>query len=190
MTPGEQRRWLTPERMVWVAIASGVILIIVVAVIAGFALTKGDRPEEAVAAEYLEGLVHGDPQASYELTSRAYRRLVFPGDHGLLVDAIREVAGAGATIRVLGSERTIGSDPLESLVGYKGETAVGRIEGVVTLYADDEERWSVAAVTFDFPDASREQTAAFTAALRVLNDQVVARAGEMTATPSPTPSKR
>ena len=189
MTPRARRRWLTPERMVRVAVASGVILVVVVAVIAGFALSKGERPEEVVAAEYLEGLLSGDPQASYELTSRAYRRLVFPGDHALLTAALRQVAGASATVRVLGSERTVGSDPPESLVGYTGDTAVGPIEGVVTLYRSDEV-WAVGAVTFDFPEASPAQIADFNRALEQLNEQVVARADQLTPTPSPTASKR
>ena len=179
------QRWLTPDRMVRVAIGVGVIGIIAVAVFTVRAFSRGDRPEEEVAAAYLDGLLEGDLEGAYELTSRAYQRLVFPADHALLAGALRDVVGADPTVRILGSERTIGSEPLESLVGYSGSTAVGRIEGVVTLYLVDDV-WSVGAVWFDFPEAAPDQTADFYATVERLNAQFVVRTGTMR--PSPAPS--
>lgn len=163
------------------AVATAALAIVGAAAVFAFAVLQPGRAEEDVAERFLTALFAGQGVEAYELTSPSYRALVLPEELDALSDALARVAGDGVAIRVLGSERTPGSLPLESLVGYTGTTAVGTVEGVVTLF-EIEGPWRVADVSFEFVEAPPERTAELRDLTRRLNEQVEERAG-VTTTP-------
>lgn len=146
-------------------------------------LRTGPRPEEDVATEFLVAVLRGDAGASYDMTIRGYRSLVFPSEHAELVAVLAGTAGE-AELDVLGSERTPGSRPLESLVGYRAVTDAGPLEGVVTLFRTDD-GWEVADYSYDFTAPPPGATDALDELTRLLNDQLVDRARRAEAPPAP-----
>ena len=161
--------------MAVIAVGAGVVMLVALVLIIGFGLYEGDRPEEQAARRYLTAIYDGDARASYGMTTPAYRTIVLPPDHQLLIDTLHAAAGDDVTTRTIGAERTPGTDPLESLVGYKGTTAIGDVEGVVTLFRIEDE-WLVAAVSYRFTEAPPGATDELDAVTRALNQQLSDRA--------------
>ncbi len=162
-------------RLARYALAAGLAAALAAVAVVVAALRGGSRPEEAVARRYLQALFAADAAASYSLTTTSYRSLVFPAEHADLAAALQEVVGDQAQMRVLGSERTPGRDPPESLVGYRATTAAGPLQGVVTLLRLDS-GWQVADVSYDFRDPPAGATAELEDLTRRLNDQIAERA--------------
>lgn len=163
------------RRFVRAALLAGVAGLVAVVIVGAFAFRRGPRPEEQIARHFLQAVLTGDAAGSYALTTPAYRTLVLPGDHAMLSTALHDLAGDGASVTILGSERTIGSDPPESLVGYRAATAAGTAEGVVTLFEVDRE-WRVADAGYRFVDATPAQRAALQQVITRLDAQVAERA--------------
>jgi hypothetical protein len=161
---------LPPRRVAAIAVGAGVVGLVALIVVLGV-FFFGDRPEEAAAASYLTAVYDGDAAGAYDMTTPAYRALVTPANHQLLVDTLHATAGNGVVTRTIGAERTPGTDPIETLVGYKGTTAIGAVEGVVTLFRIEDE-WLVAAVSYRFPDAPPGATDELDAVTRALNEQL------------------
>ncbi|MBW3620901.1 MAG: hypothetical protein KY461_11695 [Actinobacteria bacterium] len=154
------------------AAALTVLLVVVV-----MTLRSGARPEEAVAATFVSAMLAGDAEAAYELAAPDYQLLVRPSDLATLAAALREVAGDGARIEIVGSERSGASAPLASLVGYVGRTSVGAVEGVVSLVQlEDDGAWLVRDLSYRFPDASGAELAEVHRVTRSLNEAVADRA--------------
>ena len=170
------------------AVAVAVIAVLAAAVVFATSFLKIDRGEEDVAATFLAHLFAGEGEAAYELTTSAYRSVVFPHELAALSDLLAEVAGPDVDPRVLGSERTPGSAPVESLVGYRAATAAGPVEGVVTLF-EVEDEWRVADVGYDFTEASADELEALRTLTRQLNDQIAERARQLGSTPSSAPDQ-
>lgn len=128
------------------------------------------------------------------MTTTAYRSIVFPGEHRALIRTIASLTGREPDLQILGSERSPGSQPLESLVGYKADTATGPLEGVVTLRELDD-GWVVSDYSYRFTDPPPGATAELEDLSRQLNAQLVERAGRLDAPPATgtegaTPSPR
>lgn len=157
------------------AVVAAAVAVLAVAVVLGSALLGGDRPEEGIARTFLERLFAGQGHRAHELTTPAYRSLVRPDDLEALAGALADAAGGRFELDILGSERTPGSAPRESLVGYRAATAVGPVAGVVTLFEVDG-GWRVADVGYDFTEGDREQVEAVRTVTRRLNQQVEERA--------------
>lgn len=170
------------------AVAVAVIAVLAAAVVFATSFLKLDRAEEEVAATFLAQLFAGEGEAAYELTTSAYRSVVFRRELAALSDVLAEVAGPDVELRVLGSERTPGSSPAESLVGYQAATALGPVEGVVTLFQLEDE-WRVADVGYDFTEASADELDALRTLTRQLNDQIAERARQLGSTPSSAPDQ-
>ncbi len=168
--------------------AVAVAVVAVVAAIAVFAYSYlgGERPEEEVAREFLTAFFAGEGGAVYELTTPGYRSVVFREELQVLSDEVASVAGDDVAITILGSERTPGSQPPESLVGYTARTAVGRAEGVVTLFELDGE-WRAADVGYAFTEAPAAQLEDLRTLTRQLNEQLEERVRRLRGAPSPTP---
>lgn len=169
------------------AVAVAVVAVLAAGAIFATSFLKFDRAEEEVAATFLEHLFAGDGRQAYTLTTPAYRSLVFPQELAVLSDALSDVAGERFDLTILGSERTPGAAPAESLVGYRARTSVGPVEGVVTLFQVDDE-WRVADVGYDFTGASAEQLEELRSLTRQLNEQIAERARRLEATPNAAPS--
>lgn len=165
---------------------AGAVVLVVLVVVVVATLRQDVRPEETVAEEFLSALLTGDPTEAYGLTSPAYRLLVHPSDLSALADALRGVVGSDPGIDVLGSERTPGAAPPESLVGYTGRTAVGRLEGVVTLVRlEPDGGWLVHDLSYRFPEADPGELAELRRVTRMLNEAIADRAAAARgATPS------
>lgn len=164
------------RRLVRVALATGTATLVAVVAVIAFSLTRGPRPEEAVAERFLTALLQGEGGTAYALTTPEYRAVVFERDLDAIADALSEAAGRGAELIILGSERTIPEPvPPESLVGYQATTDVGRLEGVVTLQQQPDEGWAVREVSHRFPDADPEDVADVQELLRRLNQQITER---------------
>lgn len=167
-----------------VAVAVGAVSLVAALAVAGVTLWGGARPEEDVAVAFLDAVVAGDGEAAYALTTPGYRTLVTSRDVDALVAQIAAVAGPDATIEILGSERTPGTAYPESLVGYHAATAVGRMEGVVTLVQREADLpWEVRDLSFRFPEADAAATADLEALTRQLNEQLSERASTLTDRP-------
>jgi hypothetical protein len=167
-------------------VAGAAALLVVVGVIAA-TVRGGDRPEEAVARTFVAALLAGDASSAHALASDEYQLLVRPSDLELLAGALTEVVGEDPEVDVLGSERTPGASPATSLVGYRGRTAVGPIEGVVTVVADDTEGpWRVRDVSYRFPEADDEELGRLPQVTRELNEALADRAARGTV-PAPAP---
>ncbi|MBW3661555.1 MAG: hypothetical protein KY469_00525 [Actinobacteria bacterium] len=164
------------RRLVRVALATGAATLVAVVAVIAFSLTRGPRPEEQVAERFLTALLQGEGGAAYALTTPEYRAVVFERDLDAIADALADVAGTGAALTILGSERTV-PEPVtpESLVGYQAITDVGRIEGVVTLEQQPDDGWAVREVSHRFPGADPEDVAEVQELLRRLNQQVTQR---------------
>lgn len=164
------------RRLVVVALASGVVAVLVLVVVVASTLVRGERPEETVADEFLAAVFAGDGATAYRLTTPSYRAVVFEGELGRIADELLEVVGPDTSIEILGSERTVPTPvPPESLVGYQAATAIGTVEGVVTLFELAPGEWSVLGVSHRFPDADPEQVKTIRELLRSLNEQVGSR---------------
>lgn len=175
--------------MVRAAVVVGVLAVLAAGAVLATTVTGGSRPEEAVARIFLRDFFAGRAQASYAATTRGYRSIVLPADHARLVAAVRGVVGDDVTVEILGTERRAGARPTTSLVGYTGRTAVGEVEGVVTLVRDGgasegsgEPSWQVRDVGYKFPDAPPGTTVELDRITRQLNQQLERRLA-----PSATP---
>jgi hypothetical protein len=158
-------------------------------VVIGSEVIKGDRPEEEVAMTFLEALYDGRGDEVYDLTTPGYQAIVFREDLAALSRMLASTAGA-TTIEVLGSERTPGTDPQDSYVGYQGGSDIGTVEGVMVLVQLRDGAWSVRDVSYRFPDATPDQVAELFALTEMLNQQFVSRAqqGAGGSAPSDQPS--
>lgn len=169
--PPPRRR--SPRGVVGLAVAAGVVAVVAAIAVLVWTLRPGDRPEEDVAEAFLEALFTGHPGEAHALTSPTYQALVFPADLAALSEALVAIAGTDPQLEIVGSERTPGSEPTESLVGYTGTTASGSVEGVVALQQADV--WRVIDVSVRFPEAAAQQVAALQDLLDRLNAQVEQR---------------
>lgn len=118
------------------------------------------------------------------MTTVAYRSIVFPVEHRALVSTLAATAGDGVRISILGSERSFGVQPVESLVGYQADTAAGPLEGVVTL-RELEEGWAVSDYSYRFTDPPQGATEELEALTRQLNEQLVERARRLDSPDAP-----
>lgn len=169
------------------AVVVAVLAVLAAAVVLAWSYLGGDRPEEDVARGFLTAFFAGEGERAYDLTTPGYRSVVFREELAMLADEVAGTAGDDVAITVLGSERTPGSEPLESLVGYTARTAVGRAEGVVTLFRMDD-GWRVADVGYGFPEASARQLEDLRDLTRRLNEQLEQRVGERYELPAPSPA--
>lgn len=169
------------------AVVLGVLAVLAAAAVITWSYVGGDRPEEDVARRFLTAFFAGDGDRAYDLTTPGYRSVVFREELVVLADEVAGVAGDEVALTILGSERTPGSEPPESLVGYTARTAVGRAEGVVTLFEADGE-WRVADVGYGFPEASAQQLDGLRDLTRRLNEQLEERVGNRYQVPVPAPS--
>ncbi len=161
-----------------VATVAGVVSLVALTVVVLVTLTGADRPEEPVAERFVADLFAGDAEAAYAVTAPDYRALVHPGDLAALAGVLRDLVGEGASVEVLGSERSGGAPPLSSLVGYRGSTAVGRVEGVVSVVQlRPDGPFLVRDVSYRFPEATDAQLAELSELTRRLNEAVADRAG-------------
>lgn len=166
------------------ALVLAVLAVLAAAAVLTWSYLGGDRPEEDVARDFLTAFFAGEGERAYELTTPGYRSVVFREELAMLADEVAAIAGDDVAITVLGSERTPGSEPPESLVGYTARTSVGRAEGVVTLFRADDE-WRVADVGYDFTEASARQLEGLHDLTRRLNEQLEQRVGERYELPAP-----
>lgn len=173
------------ERVARYAVIVAVLAALAAAAVFVSSYLGGDRPEEDVARRFLSALYDGRGGTAYDLTTPGYRSVVLREELALLADELRAVAGDDVEISILGSERTPGSRPLESLVGYSARTAVGAAEGVVTLF-EVEGEWGVADVGFDFTEAEGEQLEDLRTLTRQLNDQIEERVRRLQGSPAPS----
>lgn len=158
------------------ALVAGAVALAVLAGVVLATVRTGDRPEEDVAAAFVSALLAGEVDAAYELTTPGYRLVVRPSDLAVLAAALRDVAGDDPDPEILGSERTPGTAPAESLVGYTARTDAGRMEGVVTLLRPDAASdWLVHDLSFRFPDADPDQLATLRRVSRQLNEALAER---------------
>lgn len=169
------------------ALVLAVLAVLAAAAVLTWSYLGGDRPEEGVARGFLTAFFAGEGERAYELTTPGYRSVVFREELAMLADEVAATAGDDVAITILGSERTPGSEPLESLVGYTAGTAVGRAEGVVTLFRADD-GWRVADVGYDFTEASAGQLEDLRDLTRRLNEQLEQRVGERYELPAPPPA--
>lgn len=169
------------------AVVVAIVAAVAAAAVFAYAYLGGDRPEEDVARVFLTAFFAGDGGSVYELTTSGYRSVVFREELEVLSDEVAAVAGDEVTITILGSERTPGSRPQESLVGYTARTAVGRAEGVVTLFEFDGE-WRVADVGYEFTEAPAARLEDLRTLTRQLNEQLEERARRLQGSPAPTPT--
>ncbi|HEX2029644.1 MAG TPA: hypothetical protein VHF25_16805 [Nitriliruptorales bacterium] len=176
------------RRFVQAAQVAGVAGLVAVLIVGVLAFRRGPRPEEQMARHFLQAILTGDAAASYALTTTAYRTVVLPGDHAMLSTALHDLAGDAATVTIIGSERTIGSDPPESLVGYRATTAAGTAEGVVTLFEVDR-AWRVADAGYRFVDATPAQRAALEEVIALLDAQVAERVDRLQPSVPPLPGR-
>lgn len=168
------------------AVVVAVLAVVAAAAVFAWSFVGGDRPEEDAARDFLTAFFGGQGGDAYDHTTSGYRSVVLRGELSALSDELAAVAGDDVTLTILGSERTPGSRPPESLVGYTARTAVGRAEGVVTLFEVDG-RWRVADVGYRFPEASADQLEELRNLTRRLNEQLGERAGRLHGSPEPTP---
>lgn len=161
--------------MVRVAVVAGGVGLVVLAIVFAMAVWEGDRPEERLAQTFLTALFSGEGGGVYDLTTPAYRSLVFPADLRELSEEFASTLGP-VEVSVLGSERTPGADPGESYVGYQASSDVGTVEGVLVALELGEEGWRVRDVSYRFPDARPDQVADLLALLEQLNAQIAERA--------------
>lgn len=168
------------------AVVTGVAAVVVAAAVFAWSYLGGSRPEEAVARDFLTAFFAGEGASAYRLTTPGYRTVVLREELERLSEAVADVAGDETTITILGSERTPGSQPPESLVGYSASTAAGSAEGVVTLFevAGD---WRVADVGYGFPEAPPERLRDLRTLTRQLNEQLQERIRRLDGTRVPTP---
>ncbi|MBW3577457.1 MAG: hypothetical protein KY462_06910 [Actinobacteria bacterium] len=166
------------HRVVAIAVGSGVLALVAVVAVVVAAVTTGPRPEEDVARDFVEAALRGQEEASYTLVTHAYRAVVTRRDHAVLVAELHRLAGDDVTVEVLGSQRTAGSEPAQSLVGYTAQTAAGTAEGVITLLRLGD-RWRVAEASYRFVDAPRAERERLGAVIRRLGEQVAERAGQL-----------
>lgn len=157
------------------AITFGVVGLVTMLVIIGAEIIKGDRPEEEVATRFLEALYDGRGGQVYELTTPGYQTIVFRDDLDALSRTLASTVG-DVDIDVLGSERTPGTDPPDSYVGYKGTSDIGTVEGVMVLVELDDGQWFVRDVSYRFPDATEAQIAELLELTETLNEQFAERA--------------
>ncbi|HEX9765825.1 MAG TPA: hypothetical protein VGA36_03615 [Nitriliruptorales bacterium] len=161
--------------MVAAAVTFGAVGLATMLVLIGNEVIKGDRPEEEVAATFLEALYDGRGDEVYDLTTPGYQVIVFRGDLEVLSEALARTVGE-TSIEVLGSERTPGTEPQDSFVGYQGSSNIGTVEGVIVLVELGDGEWYVRDVSYGFPDASDEQIAELLALTEALNQQFAQRA--------------
>lgn len=161
--------------MVRVAVAAGAVGILALAVVLVTAVWEGDRPEERLADTFLTALFSGEGDAVYDLTTPAYRSLVFVEDLRELSEAFAITLGP-VDVTVLGSERTPGTEPPESFVGYRASSDVGIVEGVLVALELGQVGWRVRDVSYRFPEAEPQEVAELLAFLDRLNQQVAERA--------------
>lgn len=128
-------------------------------------------PAGEVADRYLGALTAGDGVAAYEEVSPFFRSVVFRDELDLLADAVAEVVGGRVDVDIVGTERT--SDTT-IVAGYRADTEVGAMEGVVTV-VEDQGRWWVQDASYRFPDAPDGTADAIDAVVRMLNDQIAQR---------------
>lgn len=178
-----------PRTMVVAAVTFGALGLVTLLLVVVFDVVKGDRPEEEVAATFLAALYDGRGEEVYDLTTPGYRAIVFRDELGALSQALAETVGE-ASIEVLGSERTPGTDPPDSFVGYQGTSRIGAVEGVMVLVELAEGEWFVRDVSYRFPDATEQQTAELFAFTEELNAQFAERArrGPVASEPEPEPT--
>lgn len=169
------------------AVVVAVLAVLAAGVVLAWSYLGGDRPEEDVARGFLTAFFAGEGERAYELTTPGYRSVVFREELAVLADEVAETAGDDVAITILGSERTPGSEPPESLVGYTARTAVGRAEGVVTLFRTDD-GWRVADVGYGFPEAPARRLEDLRDLTRRLNEQLEQRVGERYELPDPSPA--
>lgn len=167
------------------AIVIAVLAVVAAASVFAYSFLGGDRPEEDVARRFLTAFFAGDGGAAYGLTTSVYRSVVFREDLVVLADELVELAGDDVDITILGSERTPGSQPPESLVGYTARTAAGPAQGVVTLFEVDG-TWRVADVGYEFTEAPPSQLQDLRTLTRQLNEQLEERIRRFSPAPTPT----
>lgn len=161
-----------------------VLAVLAAAAVFAWSFLGGDRPEEEVARDFLTAFYAGDGGAVYDLATPGYRAIVLRDELAALSDEVAAVAGEDVEITVLGSERTPGAQPPESLVGYTARTEVGRAEGVVTLFELDG-TWRVADVGYEFTEAAADQLEDLRQLTRRLNEQLEERVHRLRGSPSP-----
>lgn len=128
-------------------------------------------PAGDVADRYVAALAAGDGVAAYQEVSPFFRSVVFRDELDLLADAVADVVGGQIAVEIVGTERT--SDTTIA-VGYQADTAVGVMEGVVTV-VEDRGRWWVQDASYRFPGAPDGTTDEIDAIVTMLNDQIVQR---------------
>lgn len=169
------------------ALTAGAATLVALAVVVAVVLVGPDRPEEDVAERFLDAMLAGDGVAAYALTAPDYQTVVLTSDLAALADALHAVVGDAATVEVLGSERAPGGPGVASLVGYRGTTVAGRIEGVVTVVRlSDDTPFLVRDLSYRFPEATEAELAELDALTRQLNDAVADRLSRRTV-PTPGP---
>ncbi len=164
--------------MVAIAVGSGVLALVAVIAVVLAAMTTGPRPEEDVARRFAEAALRGEAEASYALVTPAYRAVVTRRDHAVLMSELHRLAGDDVTVEVLGSERTAGTEPAQSLVGYTAQTAAGTAQGVITLLRLGDQ-WRVAEASYRFVDAPEAERERLGAVIRRLGEQAAERAGHL-----------
>lgn len=173
--------------LVIAALTAGAVTLVALAVVVTTVLVGPDRPEEDTAERFLAAMLAGDGAAAYALTAPDYRTVVLVSDLEALADALRDVVGDAPTVELLGSERSPDGRGVVSLVGYRGSTAAGRVEGVVTaVRAADDAPFLVRDLSYRFPEAPRGALADLDALTRQLNEAVADRVSRLTV-PTPEP---
>ena len=187
--PLPYRKPRDPRKLVRAAVIVGVLAFGGLGALVAVRSITGDRPEEDVAEEFLDEFFTGNGARLHPRTTPEYRAIVFAEELGELSRAAATVVGADVDVRIVGSERTPGSRPLESFVGYTGTSVVGEVNGVVTLVELTPDEWFVRDVSYRFPQAPPGATAPLDDLTLELNERLVERVGGgTTATPPPAPT--
>ena len=177
-----------PRKLVRGAVIAGVVAFAGLGALVAVRSIAGDRPEEEAAEAFVDDFFAGNGERLHGRTTPEYRAIVYAQELGELSRAAASVVGADVDIHVVGSERTPGSQPLESFVGYVGTSAVGEVSGVVTMVELAADQWFVRDVSYRFPEAPVGATAPLDDLTLELNERLVERVGG-SPSPAATPSR-